>query len=147
MDDAEDNPAAEPLAQPVPEPGSLEHLPAPAVADMSARSDAEEIAAAASTTELCLLPYDATHDELQIIPPFWGVDGLSRIGFPGMNGFSIWHLDMPDRTASEASASHHLAPAAEHVRNGDVIFITAGDGTVMRSLLRIEDCVFMRRIA
>ena len=130
--------AAKPASGTAEEPRDVADNLQPVGADFAAYNADQDDHTAASQSELVLLPNHT--------PPYkgvgsvvsmdddavWGVRGLSRGWSPG--GFSIWHLDLPEHTTSDALAADLLSCAADYIERGDVIFITTKDGTLLRAM-------------
>ena len=132
--------AAKPATGTAEEPRDVADNLQPVGADYAAYNAEEDSHTAASISEAGLVldrvPPDAGPDE-DVWPadglPLFGVDGLCRGTIPESR-FSVWHLDLPEHTTSDALAADVLGPAADYIERGDVIFITTIDGTLLRAM-------------
>ena len=66
-------------------------------------------------------------------PASYGVAGLELLQ-QGASGFAVWHWDTAAASMSEALTSKDLDAAAASFRDGDIVHITASDGSAMRSV-------------
>ena len=66
-------------------------------------------------------------------PASYGVAGLELLQ-QAASGFAIWHWDTAAASMSEALTSKDLDAAVASFRDGDVVHITASDGSAMRSV-------------